>query len=258
MPLFERGKKPLSTDEDIIEDIIEKRHSRLINAYPHYELGYMRQVEQEWLRFYYNDYDSLAFEGLYSLLKKRIKDMAKAYERKWKNKLRLSRHEFESKFWEVAWNVSRNYNTMGMDFLLYEYIKKAIESRAIDILRKEGRTEQGRFENDVDSYDQLTEFRDYPALINIEKDITDGYLVRQILSNVALTDKEREVIKAFHRHPTQSYRDLAKATGYTHPEQVKRVITRIQKKINDYKEDYYKTIKAYPPYASPTKRGNQH
>src|SRR4051812_32828051 len=98
MPLFERGRKPLGTDEDIVEDIIEKRHSRLISAYPHYEIDYMRQVEQEWLRFYYNDYDSLAFEGLYNLLRKRIKDMAKAYEKKWKNKLRLSRHEFESKF----------------------------------------------------------------------------------------------------------------------------------------------------------------
>ena len=253
MALCIKGKKPLSTPEDILEHMDEKLFDRISKSYKPEDRDFMEQVQQAWLVFHYNDYDGDSFDPLYKLLKGRIRMFAAEWERKWKIEKRLSRNDFESIFWETAWKVCINYNhLLNRDFLLYEHIKHAIKCRGQDLVRRES-TLQHTFEHAADSYEKKCVDENTPDGKNIERMITDKQLYKQIISDTTLTDDEKDVIKAIHANPGASYRALAGLLGYSHHEYISRIIGRINKKLERYKNDYNNCV--YPPYGRTKRRG---
>lgn len=236
MLLFTKGKKPIDTPEEIRKETLKKRNNRLKKMYTQREINFLYDVEDAWYD-YAADEDEKDFYRLFELLKKRIRWQAYQWEKNYRDKLRLSQSDFESIFWETAWKVCEKYDELPYDFMLFEYIRKAMESRAIDLLRKES-SRQWEFEHNVKSFEKEFEEKEYADIINIEREISDKLFIYQMINDDALTDKEKEVLKAMYYNLTLSYRDLATHTGYNHPEQVRRTIKRIDKTLSRYKEDY--------------------
>lgn len=142
--------------------------------------------------------------------------------------------------------------------MLYECIRKAMKSRAIDLVRKYGKTKQWAFENDADSYEVKFRYNEYPDVNTIiEKDVTDRLFICQMINDPVLTESERNVLNTMLLNPDMTYRELANQTGYDHPEQIRRILKRVASKLENYKDDFYSTMKQYPAYYSkPVKREN--
>ena len=171
-----------------------------------------------------------------------ITTKARSAARKWSG-LRIPASEFESVFWETAWNLADNHE-LKSNFLLYETIELSIKHRTIDVARKFGRNKQNRFELQAVSLDYLS--RGVPDIrVDVSEQVTDRLFVQQLLTDPSiLNSEERELLLIRFDHPEATFRDLASSIGYS-KDKVSRVIARCDAKVRQECPDLFHYVSYY-------------
>lgn len=190
------------------------------------QVDFIIKVEKLYQTYAYNptkqNEQQLLRELSFSISKKAV-----YWENKWKNK-RLCKEDFESAFYEAAWELTTKYNYY-CDFYYYETLCLVWERKAIDITRKL-KTKKGKFQTSILPLDKGSE-EFISDGTNMEEDIVNYDLVVNILNDENLTKLERQLLKTLYTNPDLSYRDIAEELGLNHHEQVRRILSKINKKL---------------------------
>ncbi|MBT2697238.1 hypothetical protein J7E79_07415 [Bacillus sp. ISL-40] len=198
-------------------------------------IDHVLQVEKLWERYALALDPTEKEQRLEKLLKRLslvLKGKAKAAGAQLNNS-RLSAADFESIFFEEAWKLCDSYNHYG-EFYFYETFLLVLKRRSIDLIRQRTKTKQGTFELKVRQLKE--EAADYlpDKQTDVEGRALDSIVVTQILNDAALTEQERQLLRAKYESPDASKAELAQAVGLKHHYEVTRIFGSINKKLASY------------------------
>lgn len=250
--VFRRGN---SVKEELLEEErqtwIEYCFNRIEFSYSKKKTMMIQTLETAFFRYYdecleKNNYPESYEKHLYPELKKCVDYWSKFYAKNWLKNTRLSYSDFESEFWcTVTWEVvkytKKIYANKREDFFLFEIIQIALLRQGLDIVRAATKTDKGKFWHTMLSWEQQTEKwgEQTPSPVYVEKVATDKLFVSQLINDPVLTDEERRFLKALYDDPEASFQNLADVMGYSHREQARRKLRRIQKKLARYEANIY-------------------
>jgi hypothetical protein len=185
------------------------------------------EIELLWI-----EYDSrgrydkeFGFNDLFHSLEELVRRQSEFAEMEYTEK-RISRHDFESAFWEEAWKVAEKYDGTGRQFL-YEKIKQRVKKRSLDVVRNMMNTKQAKFEHAALHLDE-ERFKFTPSEMDVEKGVTDKLLLQDIFA--ILNDEERRLLMIIAENPDVSDREIARLMGYKYNNNVARTLEKIRKK----------------------------
>ncbi|MDA2242396.1 hypothetical protein PDN14_29045 [Bacillus cereus group sp. Bc222] len=142
-------------------------------------------------------------------------------------------------FYEAIWKLcdgndeSIGYTPYGV-YYFYETLELVLERREVDLVRKYT-TKQGVFELSVLPLKIYAE-----ELISdgadIENQIVNERFVIEIINDSILNREELNLLSIIYENPDLSYERIAGMMGFKHHEQIRRVLKKINKKLNQYKK----------------------
>ncbi len=231
--LFKRGvmtpdTEPIQRKLDY-KDYLHCQKVRLERKYSEGKRGFAWALQKAWQKSIFRGGD---LDIVYEMIRPNITRVAERYERKYSRK-RLSRHEFESALWKVAWDIVEPDKVAHNGFLLLELLELAWERRAVNVVRDALNPRQERFEHIMLSYDDTVD-RKRPDKRHFEEEIVNSMLVRQMLEEESLTEKERMFLQLLYENSDASLRELAGLMGYRHYMQAERIRERLRVKLDQY------------------------
>lgn len=224
------------TLEETPEEFGQRLRRRLYRRYSPKKVAFIEHIESVYLKFEAREIDQNEF---LAEIKPTIDFYAEMYVRKW-SKWRVSRHDFESIFWEHAVRTIQKYRrTENDDFFLLEHLERTFKSRAIDLVRKVTQTKQGRFEHGIASLDSDEKYRYIASEVDVEKEVTDRMIVEDMLSDKSLTTEEQTLLALMYEEPDASDRQLAELMSKDFPKikynvQISRMKDSIRRKLSQY------------------------
>ncbi|WP_286884076.1 MarR family transcriptional regulator [Aneurinibacillus sp. UBA3580] len=69
----------------------------------------------------------------------------------------------------------------------------------------------------------------------LENGVCNRLFVEQMINDLVLTSRERQLLRYIYRRPDASKREIAEAVGFKHHEQVSRTLDKIREKLKEYK-----------------------
>ena len=107
-----------------------------------------------------------------------IKVKAKSWANKWKNK-GIGTAEFESAFYDTLWRLCDSYQWYS-NYYFHETLCKALDRRALKVIRKPTKNKQGKFDNKLKSLENVTDKELLVSSIQIEDDALTKVIFDQI------------------------------------------------------------------------------
>lgn len=198
------------------------------------KVNFILKIEQLVTEYYYSLYDrgmndiEIKQNDVIKSLEFTINRKAEAWGHKWSSKL-LSKSDFKSVFYEAVLKLLDTY-TWYQTFYFYEELCLKLHNRGLDTVKK-SRTKQGKFDVNVLPLKEETVEFIADTRVNIEEDVINSDLVNRILNDQSLTEQERTLLQTIYNNPDISNREIAKAVGLNHHEQVTRSLKRIKRKL---------------------------
>lgn len=200
---------------------------------------YILEIESLWGKYALKNRSEYAFKQLLERLNFVVRKKSKICERKW-IKMNISAEEFESVFFESIWklcdgdNENIGYSSYGT-YYFYEMLLLILERREIDLVRKYT-TKQSVFELSTLPLKNYAE-ECITDGVNIEDQIIDKRFVQEIICNSLLESEESNLLLVIYNNSDLSYEKIAKIIGLNHHEKVRRILKRINKKLNLHKQN---------------------
>lgn len=178
---------------------------------------------------YSSNQSELAYETLHNAICDTIKASSRILGYRWNNK-RISSADFESKLFELFWNLCKTYKP-GPEFYLVETFGQVIRKRQVDVVRA-FTSRQRVFENEMTSFEKAeTQGQSIASDVDIEKEFLSKELIQQIFTDDSLTQKERQLLQMIYDNPDSSYRKIADNLGLKSHKQVTRSLCKIKNKL---------------------------
>ncbi|PHG07241.1 hypothetical protein [Bacillus toyonensis] len=195
---------------------------------------YILEIESLWRKYALLNHSEYALKQLLERLNFVVKKKSKICERKW-IKMNIPAEEFESVFFESIWklcdgdNENIGYSSYGT-YYFYEMLLLILERREIDLVRKYT-TKQSAFELSILPLKNYAE-ECITDGIDIEDQVINKRFVQEIIYNSLLENEESNLLLVIYKNSDWSYEKIAKTMGLKHHEKVRRILKRINKKLN--------------------------
>lgn len=202
------------------------------------KVKYILEIENLWEKYAFENRSEYALKRLLERIEFVVKKKSKICERKW-IRMNITAEEFESVFYESIWKLcdgdSENigYTPYGV-YYFYETLVLVLKRREIDLVRKYT-TKQELFES---STVPLKKYADefIADEVNVEDKIIDEQFVREMIWNPLLKKEESDLLSIIYKNPDLSYEKIARMLGLKHHEKVRRILRKINKKLNLHKK----------------------
>jgi hypothetical protein len=183
----------------------------------------------------YSD-DGIAFAGK---LKKVLVSKAKFWSSQCiEQGLRIYPDDMESEFYHRIWKLITPNKNDYSDYYLLERIQWDVRNAAIDLIRREKanrRLASSRAVN-LDGYLGGTKA---DQTVNVEGDVTNRLLIRQMTIELELDDQERRLLHYLCNEPEASLQEIATHLGLKHRSEASRIKDRLKRKLSLYKQSAF-------------------
>jgi hypothetical protein len=211
-----------------LQQLLEDKRTRLAAMKNRAKADKILGTEGKWEKLVW---DGRADELLeHDPVKKLIKGAASGWGRMYK-KYRLSSHDFESVFYQVAWNVIANY-TWATQFFLYEMIRQAINSQGMNLVRDCFASCRGAHHKAL----ALEEFYVDESAPTMADVLVDKLFEEQFLLDPRLTELERRIFWSVYDDENEkaSQRKVARQTGIDR-RVVSQTMNHLRRKLEPYR-----------------------
>jgi biotin synthase-related radical SAM superfamily protein len=123
-----------------------------------------------------------------------------------------------------TWEIVEPNQIAHNGFLLLELLELAWKRRAIDVVRKALNNKQERFERTMLSLSDDFHRKAPDKMVNVEEEVANSMLIRQMLEEESLTDEERHFLQLLSTDADAPLRELARLMGYSHYVQAQRTL----------------------------------
>ncbi|MEK5282979.1 MULTISPECIES: helix-turn-helix domain-containing protein [Paenibacillus] len=219
------GRTPRRKTE--IQQRQQEKHERLERIKNKDQAEKIKKVEREFNRLSYTlDKQQLkdSKDNLltYPVVVNLINGYATRWGKRYKNN-RLTREDFLSAFYEIAWTIVMDYSWLD-PYYLYEQLKKGIQSRGKDILRSSKYDKRRAFHDSLSLKEGFEDF--YPDNYQLED------MVMLKLYKEELNSLEQDVFNIINDGGSQ--REAAKELRKDR-RTIRKTVNRVQEKYDSYR-----------------------
>lgn len=221
---------PDDEPKETVYEFWERKERRIENHFRKGKVDLIKAIE----RIHDNELPDDACDKICNILRSTIQASARHWSRNAQlSGLRLYVDDFEEVFWKAVLDMIWYDYDSRSDFWLYEHIMKKMRSNALDLI-KWAKRDKRIHDYTAISIDEQLQIADQRTS-NLENNVIDTVMVQQMMCEPSLDEQEREFLRYLYDYPEATLREIADTLDLGHPQKASRLLDKVQKKLEKYR-----------------------